>query len=132
MMVLQDLITPSFPDFVMYVAEKIKVSLHAADVNGDGVVNIVDLTLVAGAISNAAAAPSVWGHDLEIAPTRKQVEQWLREAQQVNLTDSRFRRRILILEQLLASLTPKETVPLPNYPNLFNPETCISCQSPSM
>ena len=33
-----------------------------------------------------------------------------------------------MLEQLLASLTPKETVLLPNYPNPFNPETWIPYQ----
>ena len=90
---------------------------NSADVNGDGVVNIIDLTLVAGAFGNAAGAPALWSRDREIAPTREQVQQWLREAQQMNLTDSAFQRGILILEQLLASLTPKETVLLPNYPN---------------
>ena len=30
-----------------------------------------------------------------------------------------------MLEQLLATLTPKETALLPNYPNPFNPETWI-------
>ena len=37
----------------------------AADVNEDGVVNILDLVMVAGALGNAAAAPSVWYRDLE-------------------------------------------------------------------
>ncbi len=115
-------------DLVLVASNFGKTGQNAADVNNDGVVNIVDLTLIAGAISNAAAAPSVWGRDLEIAPTRKQVEKWLREAQQVNLTDARFQRGILILEQLLASLTPKETALLPNYPNPFNPETWIPYQ----
>ena len=101
---------------------------NSADVNGDGVVNIIDLTLVAGAFGNAAGAPALWSRDREIAPTREQVQQWLREAQQMNLTDSAFQRGILILEQLLASLTPKETVLLPNYPNPFNPETWIPYQ----
>ena len=35
---------------------------------------------------------------------------------------------IFILEQLLATLTPKETALLPNYPNPFNPETWIPYQ----
>ena len=33
-----------------------------------------------------------------------------------------------MLEQLLTSLIPKETVLLPNYPNPFNPETWIPYQ----
>ena len=33
-----------------------------------------------------------------------------------------------MLEQLLATLTPKETALLPNYPNPFNPETWIPYQ----
>ena len=98
------------------------------DVNEDGVVNIIDLTLVAGAFGNAAAAPEIWSRHPEIAPTKAAVEAWLQEAQQMNLTDPIFQRGILILEQLLATLTPKETVLLPNYPNPFNPETWIPYQ----
>ena len=33
-----------------------------------------------------------------------------------------------MLERLLAALTPKETVLLPNYPNPFNPETWMPYQ----
>ena len=39
---------------------------NAADVNSDGVVNIVDLTLVAAAFGNTAAALVLWGLDSEI------------------------------------------------------------------
>ena len=101
---------------------------NSADVNGDGVVNIIDLTLVAGAFGTTAGAPSMWNLNMEIAPTRSQMEAWLREARQMNLTDPAFQRGIFILEQLLASLTPKETALLPNYPNPFNPETWIPYQ----
>ena len=101
---------------------------NSADVNSDGVVNIIDLTLVAGAFGNTTGAPALWSSDREIAPTRDQVQQWIRQAREVNLTDATFQRGILILEQLLASLTPKETALLPNYPNPFNPETWIPYQ----
>ena len=112
-------------DLTLVVSNFGKTGQNAADVNDDGVVNIVDLTLVAGAFGNTAGAPSMWNLDQEIVPTRDQVQQWLRQARAVNLTDSTFQRGILILEQLLATLTPKETSLLPNYPNPFNPETWI-------
>ncbi len=104
------------------------IGQNTADVNGDGVVNIIDLTLVAGAFGNTAAAPEIWSFNLDFLTTRAQVEQWLSEARQLNLTDATFQRGITVLEQLLAALTPKETALLPNYPNPFNPETWIPYQ----
>ena len=101
---------------------------HAADVNGDGVVNIVDLTLVAAGLWQNAAAPSVWHGKLEAPLTRENLQQWLREARQINLADTTFQRGILVLEQLLAVSIPTETILLPNYPNPFNPETWIPYQ----
>ncbi|MYB92795.1 T9SS type A sorting domain-containing protein [Candidatus Poribacteria bacterium] len=102
-----------------------KTGQNAADVNGDGVVNIIDLTLVAAAFGNAAAAPEFWNLQFNGTPTRTQVEQWLNQARQVNLSDPSFQSGIFVLEQLLAPLTPQKTVLLPNYPNPFNPETWI-------
>ncbi len=102
---------------------------NIADVNGDGVVNIIDLTLVAAAFGNTAdAAPALWSLNPDDMPTRATVEKWLQEARQLNLADPDFQRGIQVLEQLLASLTPKETTLLPNYPNPFNPETWIPYQ----
>ena len=96
-----------------------------ADVNRDGVVNILDLVLVAGALGNVAAAPSAWYRDLEIAPTRADVGQWLAQAGELELTEATSQRGVLFLEQLLAALIPKETALFPNFPNPFNPETWI-------
>ena len=98
-----------------------------ADVNGDGVVDIADLIQVASAIGNVAAAPA--GHPIALTNlTAADIEGWLTQAQALNLTDVRSQRGILFLEQLLATLAPKETALLPNFPNPFNPETWIPYQ----
>ena len=100
---------------------------NAADINGDGVVNITDLIKVAGVLENAAAAPS--GHLQTLAMfTTADVRNWLSQAQSLDLTDITSQKGIRFLEQLLATLIPKETVLLPNYPNPFNPETWIPYQ----
>ncbi len=99
-----------------------------ADVNGDGTVNILDLVAVSAAFGEVAAAPFVLRQQTMGQLTSTDVQQWLTQAQQANLTDPVSLRGILFLEQLLAALTPKETVLLPNYPNPFNPETWIPYQ----
>ena len=102
-----------------------ETGVNVADVNGDGVVNIVDLTLVAGAFGGNAASPELQPLHLEGTPTESDIEQWLNQARQINLMDPIFQRGIFVLGQLLASLTPQETTLLSNYPNPFNPETWI-------
>ena len=114
-------------DLVSVSANFGKTGQNIADVNGDGIVNIVDLVKVAGEMGTGAAAPAAHPQTLEIL-TAADVQHWLRQAQQVNLTDATSQQGILMLEQLLAMLTPKETVLLPNYPNPFNPETWIPYQ----
>ena len=111
-------------DLVLVVGQFGQTGANDADMNGDGVVNIQDLVLIVGAFGNTAAAPSF--HPQALAPlTAADVEDWLTQAQQLKLTDPAYLRGIAVLEQLLAALTPKETVLLPNYPNPFNPETWI-------
>jgi len=99
-----------------------------ADINRDGVVDIKDLITVASGMGGETDASSPHYRNLKELPSRATVQQWLKQAQQLNLTDPTFQRGILFLEYLLAGLTPKETVLLPNYPNPFNPETWIPYQ----
>ena len=112
-------------DLVLIASNFGKTGETPADVNGDGVVDIVDLVKVAGAIGNLPGAPQTSNDDRAFVPTHTMVEQWFYQARQVNLTDHTFQRGILMLQQLLVSLTPRETSLLPNYPNPFNPETWI-------
>ena len=116
--------TVNIADLVLVAANLEETGQHAADVNGDGIVNIADLVLVAGALGTSAAAPSLYPKALEML-TAAEVKQWLAAAQPLDLTDARAQRGILVLQQLLAALVPKETTLLANYPNPFNPETWI-------
>ena len=94
------------------------------DVNQDGVVNILDLILVAGMFEGAAAAPSAQSQVPETL-TAVEVQGWLTDARALEVRDSTVKRGFVVLEQLLVSLTPRETKLLANYPNPFNPETWI-------
>ena len=116
--------TVNIADLVLVASNLGETGQNAADVNGDGVVNIADLVLVAGALGNSTAAPSLHPRTLEML-TATEVKQWLFAAQRLDLTDTTSQRGILFLQQLLITLTPKETALLANYPNPFNPETWI-------
>ncbi len=97
------------------------------DINGDGVVNIVDLVKVAAALGAGENAPTLHSQATTLLNARD-VQKWLTQTQQLNLTDPISLQGIRFLEQLLVVLTPKETTLLPNYPNPFNPETWIPYQ----
>ena len=140
---LWEVMSPEFPQYSVDVNQDGVVNIldltlvaanfgeqgeNASDVNGDGVVNIQDLVLVAAAFGDTPAAPEIWNLNRENMPTRADVAAWLQQARQVNLTAPTFQHGILILEQLLAMLTPQKTILLANYPNPFNPETWIPYQ----
>ena len=114
-------------DLVLIASSFGQTGETAADINGDGVINIQDLVLVAAALGNVAAAPSLHPDTLKML-TVSDVRQWLSQAQGFGLTDLTSQKGIHFLEQLLATLIPKETALLANYPNPLNPETWIPYQ----
>ena len=98
-----------------------------ADVNDDGIVDIADLVLAASAIGASAGAPAIPGSAIETLAAAD-VQRWVAQAQQAALIDPASQRGIHFMQHLLASLTPKATALLSNYPNPFNPETWIPYQ----
>lgn len=119
--------TINIQDLVLVASNFGRTGKNDADVNNDGVVNIQDLVLVAASFGAGNAAPSPYPN-LQEMPTTSDVQLWLSQARQLALTDATSRKGIFFLEQLLAALTPKQTMLLPNYPNPFNPETWIPYQ----
>ena len=95
------------------------------DVNGDGEVNREDIIAVLDALDAAAAAPAV--------SATESLQRWIDHAKHLNRTDAGFQKGIAVLQNLLTPLKETETVPkatalLANYPNPFNPETWIPYQ----
>ena len=94
-----------------------------SDINGDGTTNILDLILVAqhlGETSTAAAPAS-----LPVSLSPETVQAWIDMAHAQNDGSVAFAQGIAMLERLLALMIPDKTVLRANYPNPFNPETWI-------
>ena len=87
----------------------------AVDVNSDGVVNVLDLIVVAKHFgeSTTAAAPSLTATELNPA----MIQAWIDTAELEDDGSLAFQEGIANLQKLLASLIPKETSLLANYPN---------------
>ena len=119
-------------DGVVNIFDLVSVASHfgkrgedlATDVNRDGIVDVRDLVLVAGRFGEGAAAPSAQPQAAEILFAAA-VRGWLIDAKALEIRDPIMRQGVMVLQQLLAALTPTETELLANYPNPFNPETWI-------
>ena len=96
------------------------------DLNGDGVVSILDLVLAVRAMDNTTALAPAAVEAAGIDPVM--IEAWIAQARLEDDGSLVFKQGIEFLENLLASLIPKETALLHNYPNPFNPETWIPYQ----
>ena len=96
------------------------------DLNGDGVVSILDLVLAIREMDNTTALAPPAFEVVGIDPAM--IEVWIAEARLEDDGSLVFKQSIEFLENLLASLIPKETALLHNYPNPFNPETWIPYQ----
>ena len=108
-----------------------------ADVNKDGIVNALDLVIVAQKNQRQnkrllrfgepnAAAPALPGS--VVALDSATIQGWIDSAQVAHDGSAIFDLGIANLEALLASRVPSETKLLLNYPNPFNPRTWIPYQ----
>ena len=93
------------------------------DVNNDGRVDKTDLLIIVENLDDSAipAAPAAMLATLDPATLRAWIDVLHAEAD-----DSiAYRKTLAILQGLLATVLPQETILLANYPNPFNPETWI-------
>ena len=111
-------------DLILVMSSFGKTGDNIADTNGDSVVDIADLVNVIGSFGQLSAAPAQLSKVLTRL-TAAEVEELLTQARKLDLTNPMVQQWITALEHHLATLIPKETALLANYPNPFNPETWI-------
>ena len=112
----------SILDLVLVAAEFGQLGGDGADINGDGVVNLLDLELIAGAFGNAAASPPSRAGRRE-ALTVEDIRAWLVDAAELESTNPTVQRGIFALERLLTALSQSPSLPLETalLPNYPNP-----------
>ena len=108
-------------DLVIVAQNFGQTGLNTADVNGDGVVDIADLLIVVGAMDEVAIAPIATHRNLFNTFTSTEVQSWIQQAYQLNSFDVKTQRGILFLKQLLMALTPQKTALLPQLSEPIQP-----------
>ena len=108
------------------------------DVNGDGIVDKVDLRLVTNNFDeqDVRRAPPLMGGAADVFLDVETLKTLDKETLQTQLKllrlesngSLKYQQTIALLEAFLASLRPEKTRLLANYPNPFNPETWIPYQ----
>ncbi len=115
-------------DLVLVASQFGQDGASAADLNDDGVVSVADLVLVADAFGSVGGAPGAG------RSTAGMAADWLRLAHESGIGQSSiadgfsYERGIAALEGLARASVPETTALLANYPNPFNPETWMPYQ----
>ena len=98
------------------------------DVNGDGVVDKHDLIIVAQHLDEETTPQAAPSALVTAGITEENVQHALNILKQENDGSPSWQHAIAKLEQLLDTFIPEKNRLLPNYPNPFNPETWIPYQ----